>query len=97
MPNGPSCASFARTSPKRSSRCAATRCSGRASRPRSRSRAAQDPAFLAELFITSTVRNGDAIAVAKTDNYKCGRCWRYLPEVKDDGDLCARCDEVVNA
>ena len=57
----------------------------------------QDPAFLAELFITSTVRNGDAIAVAKTDNYKCGRCWRYLPEVKEDGDLCARCDEVVNA
>jgi isoleucyl-tRNA synthetase len=57
---------------------------------------ADDFAFLAELFITSTVHKGDAIAVTKTDNHKCGRCWRYLPEVKDDGDLCDRCDEVVN-
>ena len=45
------------------------------------------PAFLAELFITSTVHNGDEIEVAKTDNHKCGRCWRHLPEVKSDGDL----------
>jgi isoleucyl-tRNA synthetase len=57
---------------------------------------AEDPAFLAELFITSTVRKGDEIAVAKTDNHKCGRCWRHLPEVREDGGLCARCDEVVN-
>jgi isoleucyl-tRNA synthetase len=56
---------------------------------------AEDPAFLAELFITSTVHEGDW-RVAKTDNHKCGRCWRHLPEVKQDGDLCARCDEVVN-
>ncbi|MBV9528901.1 class I tRNA ligase family protein, partial [Sphingomonas sp.] len=54
-----------------------------------------DPAFLAELFITSTVREGD-LAVAKTTNRKCGRCWRHLPEVTEDGDLCNRCDEVVN-
>jgi isoleucyl-tRNA synthetase len=27
---------------------------------------------------------------------KCGRCWRHLPEVSEDGALCARCDEVVN-
>jgi isoleucyl-tRNA synthetase len=52
--------------------------------------------FLAELFITSTVRKGDAIRVAKTENHKCGRCWRYLPEVTSDGDLCGRCDGVVN-
>jgi isoleucyl-tRNA synthetase len=57
---------------------------------------AADPAFLAELFITSTVRNGDEIRVTKTENRKCGRCWRYLPEVKDDGDLCARCEDVLN-
>jgi isoleucyl-tRNA synthetase len=56
----------------------------------------EDPAFLAELFITSTVHAGDEIKVAKTDNHKCGRCWRYLPEVTSDGELCARCDGVVN-
>jgi len=37
------------------------------------------------------------VEVVRTDNHKCGRCWRYLPEVKADGELCARCDEVVNA
>jgi isoleucyl-tRNA synthetase len=57
---------------------------------------AADPAFLAELFITSTVHRGDEIRVVKTDNHKCGRCWRYLPEVKSDGELCGRCEEVVN-
>jgi isoleucyl-tRNA synthetase len=36
------------------------------------------------------------IHVAKTNNHKCGRCWRHLPEVPDDGALCARCEEVVN-
>jgi len=55
-----------------------------------------DPALLAELFITSTVHHGDEVKVAKTDNHKCGRCWRYLPEVKEDGDLCARCEDVLN-
>jgi isoleucyl-tRNA synthetase len=57
---------------------------------------AADSTFLAQLFITSTVRNGDEIRVTKTENRKCGRCWRYLPEVKDDGDLCARCEDVLN-
>ena len=33
--------------------------------------------------------------VTKTDKHKCGRCWRLLPEVDEDGELCARCDEVV--
>ena len=54
------------------------------------------PDELAELFIVSTVKQGDALTVAKTDNLKCGRCWRYLPEVTEDGGLCARCNEVVN-
>ncbi|MGZ2412745.1 isoleucyl-tRNA synthetase [Sphingomonas sp. F9_3S_D5_B_2] len=56
---------------------------------------ATDPALLAELFITSTVHEGDW-KVVKTDQHKCGRCWRHLPEVTGDGDLCARCDGVVN-
>jgi isoleucyl-tRNA synthetase len=52
-------------------------------------------ALLAELFITSTVHHGDW-KVVKTDNHKCGRCWRHLPEVREDGDLCERCNEVVH-
>jgi isoleucyl-tRNA synthetase len=38
----------------------------------------------------------ESVTVAPTDRRKCGRCWRHLPEVKEDGDLCDRCDEVVN-
>jgi isoleucyl-tRNA synthetase len=30
-----------------------------------------------------------------TTNNKCGRCWRHLPEVVEDGALCDRCDLVV--
>jgi isoleucyl-tRNA synthetase len=56
---------------------------------------AADPQLLAELFITSTVHQGDW-SVVKTDKHKCGRCWRHLPEVGQDGDLCTRCDGVVN-
>ncbi|HEY5459810.1 MAG TPA: class I tRNA ligase family protein, partial [Sphingomicrobium sp.] len=55
-----------------------------------------DPALLAELFIVSSVSPGDALAVTKSNYHKCGRCWRLLPEVKSDGDLCDRCNEVVN-
>jgi isoleucyl-tRNA synthetase len=33
----------------------------------------------------------------KTKESKCGRCWRHLPEVVEDGDLCGRCAEVVHA
>ncbi len=51
---------------------------------------------LPELFITGSVTNGDKLTVAKTENHKCGRCWRHLPEVTEDGMLCVRCDEVVN-
>jgi len=29
--------------------------------------------------------------------HKCGRCWRHLPEVSDDGALCDRCEDVVGA
>jgi isoleucyl-tRNA synthetase len=55
----------------------------------------EDPELLAELFITSTVNEGDW-KVVKSSHHKCGRCWRLLPEVKEDGGLCNRCDEVVN-
>ena len=57
------------------------------------------PDFLAELFITATVTPGQGpdVAVAATEMNKCGRCWRHLPEVQDDGALCARCDDVVTS
>jgi isoleucyl-tRNA synthetase len=51
---------------------------------------------LAELFIVSAVRKGDALQVTKTSNHKCGRCWRFLPEVPADGALDHRCEEVLN-
>lgn len=53
------------------------------------------PAALAELFIVAKVTTGEAISVARTDFHKCGRCWRHLPEVVEDGDLCDRCAGVV--
>jgi isoleucyl-tRNA synthetase len=38
--------------------------------------------------------SGD-VAVTPSDDHKCGRCWRHLPEVEEDGTLCARCEDVV--
>jgi isoleucyl-tRNA synthetase len=55
------------------------------------------PDALAELFIVSSVKEGDALSVEETENRKCGRCWRYLPEVTKDGELCTRCENVLNA
>ncbi len=56
-------------------------------------------ADLAELFITAKVMRGqgDGVTVTRTSDHKCGRCWRHLPEVAEDGDLCGRCDSVVGA
>ena len=53
---------------------------------------------LAEIYIVSEVVAGEneGIEVTKSDYHKCGRCWRLLPEVGEDGDLCARCEGVVN-
>jgi isoleucyl-tRNA synthetase len=51
---------------------------------------------LAELFIVSAVHSGQELRVTKTGKHKCGRCWRYLPEVKSDGELCNRCEDVLN-
>jgi isoleucyl-tRNA synthetase len=54
---------------------------------------------LAELFITATVARGqgEGVTVTRTNHHKCGRCWRHLPEVAEDGALCARCEEVVSS
>ncbi len=56
-----------------------------------------DDADLAELFITASVSRGDsdAVTVSRTSEDKCGRCWRLLPSVPEDGALCDRCESVV--
>jgi isoleucyl-tRNA synthetase len=54
-------------------------------------------AELAELFITAdvSVAPTEAIEVTRTSHHKCGRCWRHLPEVTEDGALCGRCSEML--
>jgi isoleucyl-tRNA synthetase len=56
-------------------------------------------ADLAELFITAKVSRGqgDDVTVSRTHDHKCGRCWRHLPEVTEDGALCGRCETVAGA
>ncbi|HEY0269611.1 MAG TPA: isoleucine--tRNA ligase [Sphingomonas sp.] len=58
------------------------------------------PSELAELFIVSDVQlistEHEHVVAHVTDWHKCGRCWRHLPEVAEDGDLCARCEEMVH-
>ena len=52
-------------------------------------------ADLADAFIVASVTAGEDVSVTRTNNHKCGRCWRHLPEVDEDGDLCARCEAVI--
>jgi len=55
------------------------------------------PVELAEAFIVASVSRGDGegVSVRRTELHKCGRCWRHLPDVADDGGLCHRCAGVV--
>jgi isoleucyl-tRNA synthetase len=57
-----------------------------------------DAETLAEVYIVSEAIAADVrcVEVTKSDYLKCGRCWRLLPEVGEDGGLCARCEGVVN-
>ncbi|GAA0478530.1 isoleucine--tRNA ligase [Parasphingorhabdus litoris] len=50
-----------------------------------------------EICIVADVKDGAEITVIKTEHSKCGRCWRLLPDVEEDGALCGRCDGVLNA
>ena len=69
--------------------------------------AAKDIDELAELFIVSVaattgftddaVDDVTQVTVTRTQNHKCGRCWRHLPEVTTDGALCNRCETVLGA
>ncbi len=52
---------------------------------------------LAELFICASVTRSDGgdVMVTRSTEDKCGRCWRLLPSVVEDGALCSRCEGVV--
>ena len=51
--------------------------------------------FAEMCIVASVTEGGDAIVVTPTSHHKCGRCWRHLPEVTEDGALCGRCDAVL--
>ncbi|WP_313670583.1 isoleucine--tRNA ligase [Sandarakinorhabdus sp.] len=55
---------------------------------------------LAELLLVADVSltHGDteSLTVEKADLAKCARCWRLLPDVNAETELCGRCDAVVN-
>ena len=54
---------------------------------------------LPDMFITSSVQveEGDTVTVKieKASGSKCQRCWKILPEVDENGDLCNRCHAVT--
>jgi isoleucyl-tRNA synthetase len=58
-----------------------------------------DGVNFAEIAIVARIEMGvgDGIIVKPSDWHKCGRCWRLLPEVEEDGMLCNRCDDVLKA
>jgi isoleucyl-tRNA synthetase len=49
-----------------------------------------------DLTVEDTLSALDQVMVERTQHHKCGRCWRHLPEVSEDGALCQRCEDVVN-
>ena len=52
---------------------------------------------MAEIAITAAVTyGGESVTITPTTDHKCGRCWRHLPEVTEDGNLCNRCETVLN-
>jgi isoleucyl-tRNA synthetase len=66
----------------------------------------EEIAIISKLTVTSNSTPGQFLAhggtkahvtVTPTNRHKCGRCWRHLPEVADDGALCDRCAGVVKA
>ncbi len=55
---------------------------------------------LAELLLVAEVAlshgAAETLVVEKADLAKCARCWRHLPDVQAESELCGRCDAVVN-
>jgi isoleucyl-tRNA synthetase len=57
--------------------------------------------FAAHLKVQDTFSLADvpgvAVHVALALGNKCARCWRVLPEVRDEGGICRRCTQAVAA
>ena len=52
----------------------------------------------AEVSIVASVTEDEGLAapvVSPTAHHKCGRCWRHLPDVAQDGALCGRCETIL--
>ena len=47
-------------------------------------------------IVAGTRYDGDEVQISKTEHHKCGRCWRLLPDVEEEGGLCGRCAEAIN-
>jgi isoleucyl-tRNA synthetase len=63
-------------------------------------RALLESVNFAELAITSGIDLHDgaetAVAVSATEDPRCERCWRHVPDVAETTGLCGRCDSAVN-
>lgn len=53
--------------------------------------------IVSEMMVERQPQANDSVTIRSTAHHKCGRCWRHLPEVTEDGDLCSRCEQVVSA
>ncbi len=51
--------------------------------------------IVSDLVVEDTLMGLDSAMIERTTHHKCGRCWRHLPDVSEDGALCSRCDHVV--
>jgi isoleucyl-tRNA synthetase len=54
-----------------------------------------DVDFAEMCIVADIAQGGEAVSVKPTEHHKCGRCWRHLPDVKEDGALCGRCEDVL--
>jgi len=53
---------------------------------------------MADVCITSGVQFSSgtpSVIIEKAPGEKCTRCWKVLPEVEENGDLCNRCSGAV--
>ena len=48
-----------------------------------------------ELFSIDEIKDF-FVEVNKASGNKCARCWKVLDEVKNIGEICFRCEEVIN-
>lgn len=50
-----------------------------------------------QVLINPDLELGVRVSTEKSDNAKCERCWRYLPDVAEASGLCGRCVAAIAA